>query len=103
MKPLSTTTTERTTTSTVAGMTLTRDDEERGDRVVVTLVDGDEGTEEHAVEVTALDDHRIRINPDTGSVTRVRVGVDGIGQPAGAEVETHHRELARQVEELEFE
>lgn len=71
-------------------MTLTRSDVERGDRVVVSFADDDE--EEYAGEVTGLAEHRIRIEPDASVVTRIRVGVDDAGQPAGARVETHHRE-----------
>lgn len=82
---------------------LTRSDVERGDRVVVTLSRDGEETEEHAGEVVALDDHRIRIEPNSSIATRIRVGLDGGGQPVRAKVETHHRELTREVEGFEFE
>jgi|GEM_PF-5703901 len=84
-------------------MTLTLSDVDRGDRVVVTLANTDGETEERAGEVTGIDERRIRIEPDAGIVTRIRVGVDGAGQPGGAEVVTSHRELVREVADLEFE
>lgn len=84
-------------------MTLTLNDVSRGDRVVVTLADGDGETEGYAGEVTALDDRRIRIDPDASIITRIRVGVDADGQPGGAEVVTGQREMRRSVADLEYE
>lgn len=81
---------------------LTRDDVERGDRVVVTLSNGDD-TVEYAGEIVGLAEHRIRIDSDEGIVKRIRVGINGAGQPGGAQVVTQHDELARDVVDLEFE
>jgi len=36
-------------------------------------------------------------------ITRIRVGVADDGQPGGAEVVTGHRELMREIADLEFE
>jgi len=81
---------------------LTRSDVSRGDRVVVTCsTDGD--TEEYAGEVAGIDGHHIRIDPASSIATRIRVGVGGDGQPAGAEIVTSHRELTREVVGIEFE
>ncbi|WP_254838056.1 hypothetical protein [Natronomonas marina] len=84
-------------------MTLTRSDLARGDRVVVTCSDADGESEEYVGEVTALDDHQIRIDLASSIATRMRVGVDSEGRPRGAEIVTSHRELTREVVGLEFE